>query len=479
MIPAYRVVAGDEDITERLRRYVDELRVTSSSDRESDTLELTVSDDVDHMLGVPGETRELRVFLGYGDRLTPMGIFYRAGADVELVPRRMVVRATAADLRSRSGMKAPRTQSWDEVTLGGLVEAIATRHGYEPRVDAALAAAPIAHVSQVAESDMNLLQRLARHHDATVKAVAGRLVLLQTGTARTAGSGRPLPVVTVQAPSSGQATSIRGRVQIRGRARYGAVRASYYDPVTGAAVEVQAGEGEPVFTIRDPRPDQPQAEADAKAKLLDLHRRTGTLELTLPGDPALAAESPLEMRGWGASVDGPWIVNRASHALTGSSGYTTEVEAETAPPADPVAVRTIALGSLQPVGTVAAGSSSGGGAPAPRLPHVVERVAALHPEALRQAEHSWEFLDLVVEALRETGGPRWGYNCKRGDCSALSRDAVAYYRGAPGGGANSSDVAIVDIIAGLKGSNPRPGWLDQTAATFAAGTIGRWKYPRQ
>ena len=44
MTPAYRLIAGSEDVTERIRRYLDELRVTSSSDRDSDTLELTVSD---------------------------------------------------------------------------------------------------------------------------------------------------------------------------------------------------------------------------------------------------------------------------------------------------------------------------------------------------------------------------------------------------------------------------------------------------
>ena len=75
MTPAYRLVAGGEDVTERIRKYLDELRVTSSSERGSDTLELTVFDEVDRIIGVPGEARELHVFLGYGDRLTPMGIY--------------------------------------------------------------------------------------------------------------------------------------------------------------------------------------------------------------------------------------------------------------------------------------------------------------------------------------------------------------------------------------------------------------------
>ena len=76
--------------------------------------------------------------------------------------------------------------------------------------------------------------------------------------------------------------------------------------------------------IRDPRPDAAQAAADAEAKLIELHRRTRTLELTLPSNPTLLAESPLQIRGWGSAVDGPWIVNRVSHVVAGNSGYTTE-----------------------------------------------------------------------------------------------------------------------------------------------------------
>ena len=145
MIPAYRLLASGVDVTGRIRRHLDEVRVTLSSDRESDTHELTVSAEVDRMIGAPGEARELQVFLGYGDRLTPMGAYYRADIDIEFVPRKLVVRATAADPRSRSSLKAPRTRSWNEVTLGALVAEIAAAHGYEARVDPSLASSPIAN----------------------------------------------------------------------------------------------------------------------------------------------------------------------------------------------------------------------------------------------------------------------------------------------------------------------------------------------
>jgi hypothetical protein len=39
---------------------------------------------------------------------------------------------------------------------------------------------------------------------------------------------------------------------------------------------------------------------------------------------------------------------------------------------------------------------------------------------------------------------------------------------------NSTNVRIYDIIGGHCGNNPGPFWVDQTGATRAAGTVGRW-----
>ena len=116
--------------------------------------------------------------------------------------------------------------------------------------------------------------------------------------------------------------------------------------------------------------------------------------------------------------------------------------------------------------------------------HVVREIAQRHPGDLRNSCQggggSWRFMDLLVERLRQESG-RWGYNCKRGDCAHLSEDVVAYYRGAGTtieAARGSTDVAIIDVIAGHCGPNPQPSWLDLTHETAAAGSIGRWKYPR-
>ena len=127
--------------------------------------------------------------------------------------------------------------------------------------------------------------------------------------------------------------------------------------------------------------------------------------------------------------------------------------------------------------------TTGGGNPQ-NMVSVVQAVAAANPGALANScqEHggTWEFMDRVVEALRAIDG-RWGYNCKRGNCNDISLDVVDYYRGsAPDTAAanGSSDVAIIDIIAGHCGPTPSPTWGDVTQFTKDAGAIGRFKYPR-
>jgi hypothetical protein len=85
---------------------------------------------------------------------------------------------------------------------------------------------------------------------------------------------------------------------------------------------------------------------------------------------------------------------------------------------------------------------------------------------------NWEFLDTLVERLRETD-ERWGYNWKRGVIGDASRDCVDYHYGS-GTREGSTDVYIIDVIEGHCGDDPGPNWLDQTQATADAGTIGMW-----
>ena len=120
--------------------------------------------------------------------------------------------------------------------------------------------------------------------------------------------------------------------------------------------------------------------------------------------------------------------------------------------------------------------------PGQKLPYptygaaIVQRVASQRPDLLRRSCQddggTWEFLDLVVDTLR-LEDTRFGYNCKRGNCSDPSKDIVAFHYG-PGPDQGSQDVYIIDTIAGHCGPSPGPIWNDVTGITISSGTIGRW-----
>jgi len=119
--------------------------------------------------------------------------------------------------------------------------------------------------------------------------------------------------------------------------------------------------------------------------------------------------------------------------------------------------------------------------PLPNQAALVEQVAAQDPAALANScieeGGSWRFMDAVVTALRATD-TRWGYNCKRGNCSDISIDVVDYFHGI-GDGQNSTDVYLIDVISAVcPGGNQSADWIDQTGATADEGSVGRWIYPR-
>ena len=68
---------------------------------------------------------------------------------------------------------------------------------------------------------------------------------------------------------------------------------------------------------------QAEAERLAKAKLRELNAKIMTGQVTIVGDPSIAAGVVIAVKGFG-SFDGNFIVEEARHSVS-SSGYTTEL----------------------------------------------------------------------------------------------------------------------------------------------------------
>ena len=113
--------------------------------------------------------------------------------------------------------------------------------------------------------------------------------------------------------------------------------------------------------------------------------------------------------------------------------------------------------------------------PMPNMAAIVDQVAQQYPGALanscQDAGGTWEFLDHVVDRLRQTD-TRWGYNCKRGDCNDPSQDVVAYHAGAGPETEGVLETRTADVIGGHCGPDPGASWHEQEY--IPGGGAARW-----
>lgn len=324
MTPELRIRADGRDITPVVRERLLTLTVSDSNASAADTCALTL-DDRGAAIAPPPMGAALDVALGWPDEgVTPLGRFVVDERGRQGPPDTLTVRATAAGMGGN--LKAPRTRAWNYPTLGALAAAIAAEHGLEPRVSRSLRDVVLPYIDQVDESDLAVLRRLAHELDLVARPAGGRLVVApRQELAAVAGAAVPVA----------RADVADYRLLEADRDGYVAVVTRWSGAGDAAPQEVRVGDanGEPVLRALGVYPGEAAAQNAAEARLRALQRRTATGALTLAvGRPALAAEAPVALTGFGAPVDGDWIATRTEHVLD-DAGYrtTAELERTTAP----------------------------------------------------------------------------------------------------------------------------------------------------
>lgn len=319
MKPAFRMSVDGTDRTSDIAERLISLKIKDQAGFRSDSLSL-VLDDADGVIELPRKGAVVEVSLGYEETgLKSFGKFTVDEVEVSGPPAAMVIRAKAADMRQ--GLKELKSRSWDQVTIGDLVKSIAVEHELVARVAPNYAETLIEHIDQTDESDMNLLTRVAKDRGGLIKVADNNLVMVPISEAKTV-SGKKLEAVTINYDDNA-----RWSVTFPDRGRYLSVVAYWGDIESGALQEVIAGKGDPVFRIRNPYPTQSEATEAAKSKLKALNHSEAKLSVTLPGNPALLAETPLSLVGFRRGIASAWVVGSATHSYS-RSGYTVSVQAE-------------------------------------------------------------------------------------------------------------------------------------------------------
>lgn len=318
MTPVFHILADGADITRLIADRLIALAITDESGLSADSFEVTL-DNRDGRIAIPSTGAELDVSLGYAPSPVRMGRYSIDEVEVSGPPDTLTLRGKSADMAAT--FKSQKTRDWDNTTLGAIVKKIASEHGLQPACHADLEGKTVDHLDQTAESDLNLLTRLAEEHGALFKPAAGFLVFCPRGVCQ-APDGTPLPVITLAAPDV-----TRWSASITERQFYRAVMAKWRDKGTRNDHWLTVGEGEPVMMLRTPFRTEADALAAAEGKLRSLARGRSSLSLTMPGHPLAAAEYPLRITGVNPLADGDWIIQRAEHRID-ASGYVTTLEAQ-------------------------------------------------------------------------------------------------------------------------------------------------------
>ncbi len=320
MTPDFRIFADERDVTERIARRLLELSITDEAGFSSDALTLTV-DDADGLLSVPRKGATLAVYLGYKEvGLAHMGEFIVDEPELSGPPDKIVIRARGADLRGH--LKASKTRSWSNVTIDEIVRVIASEHDLQAKVAEQFSGIVIAHIDQCGESDLHFLTRLAKEYDAVSKPAGVNLLFAHRGLSE-AVSGEALPSITL---ARSDVTTYR--LVLSDRSDIGCVTAYWQDKGKARRTGETVGDRTlPGKTLRSTYPSAAEARSAATSELSALQRARKNLDITLPGNPRIGAESPITLSGgWREGFEGEYVAVRVEHRLS-ANGYTTSFSA--------------------------------------------------------------------------------------------------------------------------------------------------------
>ena len=330
---------------------------------EADELTIELSDH-DGALEIPPQEALIKCWLGYQETgVVYKGEYKMAEFTHSGAPDKLSITARAADLAAT--LDQQENKSWHKQTLYQIVEAIAKKHAYPYKISADYQATAIHHIDQTNESDASFLTRLAGIYDAIATIKNGTLLFMPVGRAETA-SGEPIAaaLLTRQAGDSHSFSYASSNA-------YNAVRAYYIEPKTGKKQEVLINaenmvpvkttqtkvykykpkrkdgkthktttktvsitkkinaDGLKIKSLRHLYAGKATAENGAIAAYKKIKRGAAEFKLTLAqGRPDLYPETPVQVAGFKADIDGEkWLITRITHSL-GDSGYTASLELE-------------------------------------------------------------------------------------------------------------------------------------------------------
>jgi phage protein D len=319
MTPLFDIQLRNTSLFEKIQPYLISLTITDEPGLKSDKLDLVLADQ---NLGIPQIGDLLKISLGYKETgLCDMGTFSIDG--YALSHNEMRITAHAADFLE--SFKNPKSRSFENISLGNIIQAIANEHNIAAKISSGLSNINFSALHQTAESDLHFLTRLGQQFNILIKPAGNYLVAMPSGHGFSA-SGSHLPEVILTPDST-----INWSLEFSKKEQVPSVVAKGYDTDNAEEFFESVGEegysnGNIGYSLRGLYPTREAAKVAAKAVYEKLTQKTYTFTAEIPGNPNILAESKLKLSGFRAGIPTAWIISRSTHSLT-SSGYRTSLEA--------------------------------------------------------------------------------------------------------------------------------------------------------
>lgn len=324
--PAFKLLANGVDITATIKPYFLELSTVDDAKDDSDAFDLVLVRD--STLQIPNRGARLNLALGWEDApLIRVGQYVVDEREIDEVAKTVVIRCKGTPFnvnQHHKQMQSQKTQAWASNPLGVVVDSIAKRNGLSISISPSLASIPLTAFYQRHESDLHLLQRLARQYHASFKINGGTLIFQALGSPSTA-KGVPLPLHRFNLKELSDCQYSDG-----GRGEGGSCVARYRLRSQKKSETVVVGQGDPVRRLKGVYPSLVQAQEAAQAHLRQTQKSSRRLSLRLPyGDASLFALHQVVLTGTSPPISGEnWQIIRVTHQLDFASGFTTRLDCE-------------------------------------------------------------------------------------------------------------------------------------------------------
>lgn len=366
--PAAEIKVNGKPVASIFNERLISVTITDKEGVTSDTISCELNDGLP-FAEIPKKGDIITAWLGYKETgLAYFGSFTADDPEVRCLPYGMTINGKGTNVRDRA--KEQKSKHWDNKTVKEIVTEISGENGLTPVIDEEISAHKYEWFGQQDESDLHMVERLARRHSALFSVKDGKLIFAKKGSGKSASGSNLTPVVATKS------NIIEGtcRTTFSNRSKFKKVKARHQDRAQAKPIEVEEDsddEGTATYTLPEPYADEAEAKAAAKSKAKYLKSETIRTSVDLFGDPSIRAGAPFSYSGVRPGLDPlEFIIETATHRLS-KGGYTVAVEAKLKPEASSSATTGGSASGSGSTATMQAGappSATIPAAPTPTIP---------------------------------------------------------------------------------------------------------------